>query len=442
MLLLVAVDAAHPLLQPGRVPGQVPVQQPPGELHVQPLARRVGADHVLGAALSPRPAEELDLPLPLAEVHPAVNLGDRPGEAEPFEPPDEVDEGVAVLGEDEQLLVPGLGVVQDLPELVELRLVPPGVHLPGQVQERPDLVPLGLEFRQRDRHDAAQGLGLGDLVLLLAPLGGLLVGGLLLEHVLGVVQLPLQGRQFLGGDPARLDEFDPLVELLGPAFEGPQQGVGRTGQPPLEDGHRQPGRRAVEDAGAVVVGLDVGGRLVVEGLLADLPPGEVVAERVADPARVDAFALEVDHLLLGTPEEVAAAGVVRVGVEGVHRGQGVGLQQPPEGVVGEVLAHVGRGRQQQQVGAGPVQRPAGLAGRDAGQGLGDPIAVGLADGEVGLTVGPELVGLVEDGQVVGLDTRLLEPGEGPLAGQGIDADDHPVAAVARERVAGPGSPSR
>ena len=125
---------------------------------------------------------------------------------------------------------------------------------------------------------------------------------------------------------------------------------------------------------------------------------------------------------------MAAAGVGRVGVEGVHRGEDVGLQQPPEGVVREVLAHVRRGGQQQQVVAGPVERPAGVADRDARQRLGDPVAVGLADGEVGLAVRAELVGLVEDDQVVGLDAGLLEPGERALAGQGVDADDEPVAA--------------
>ena len=55
--------------------------------------------------------------------------------------------------------------------------------------------------------------------------------------------------------------------------------------------------------------------------------------------------------------------------------------------------------------------------------LGDPITVRLADREVGLAVGRELVALVEDAQVVGLDRGFLEPGEGSLAGQRIDADD-------------------
>ena len=44
------------------------------------------------------------------------------------------------------------------------------------------------------------------------------------------------------------------------------------------------------------------------------------------------------------------------------------------------------------------------------------------------------MGFVEDAQVVWLDARLLEPGEGSLAAQGIDADDQTVAVRSSERV--------
>ena len=81
------------------------------------------------------------------------------------------------------------------------------------------------------------------------------------------------------------------------------------------------------------------------------------------------------------------------------------------------------GGQQQQVVAGPAERPAGVADRYARQRLGEPVSLGLLDGEVGLAVRTELVSLVEDAEVVGLDAGLLEPGEGLLARQGIDADD-------------------
>ena len=140
----------------------------------------------------PRLAEELDLLLALAGSPCRRGLGDLAGEAQALQPPDEEVERVAVLGEDDQLLVAELGVAQDLAELVELRLVPPGVDLRRQLQERSDLLPLGLQLRERDGDDAAQRLVLGDLVLLPAALGRLLVAGLLLEDVLGVVELPLQ----------------------------------------------------------------------------------------------------------------------------------------------------------------------------------------------------------------------------------------------------------
>ena len=133
--LLVAVDAAHPLLEPRRVPGDVPVEQPPGKLHVEALTRRVGADHVQGAAFVGRLAEELDLDLTLAKVHAAVNSSDLAGEAQPFEPPDEIDERVAMLGEDDPLLVARLGVVEVLAQLLELRLIPLGVYLLRQAEE-------------------------------------------------------------------------------------------------------------------------------------------------------------------------------------------------------------------------------------------------------------------------------------------------------------------
>ncbi len=47
----------------------------------------------------------------------------------------------------------------------------------------------------------------------------------------------------------------------------------------------------------------------------------------------------------------------------------------------------------------------------------------------------ELVALVEDAEVVGLDGGFLEPGEGAVAGERVDADDDQVAARPRERVA-------
>ena len=198
-------------------------------------------------------------------------------------------------------------------------------------------------------------------------------------------------RQLVGGDLARPDRLDQPVELLQATLEGAKQGVSRARQPALEDGHGEPGRRAVQDAGAVVVVVDVVGRLVVEGLLADLALRQVVAEGVADAARVDALAVEADHLLLGAADEVTAPGVGRIGVEGVHRRQDFGLQQPPESIVREVLAHVRRGGQEQKMVAAQSSDQRGSPSLDARERLGDPVAIGLADREVRLAIGAELV---------------------------------------------------
>jgi hypothetical protein len=53
-LVLGAVSPARPQLQPRRVPGDVPVERPLAEWHVQALAGRVGADPVEGATLLAR----------------------------------------------------------------------------------------------------------------------------------------------------------------------------------------------------------------------------------------------------------------------------------------------------------------------------------------------------------------------------------------------------
>ena len=124
-----------------------------------------------------------------------------------------------------------------------------------------------------------------------------------------------------------------------------------------------------------------------------------------------------------------------IAFKGVHGREDVGLQEPPQGVIREILAHVRRGRQQQQVVAGPRERPPRNAPRDTRQRLGDAVAVGLADGEVGLAVGAELVRLVEDAEVIRFDSGILKPGERAIAPEGIDADDDQVAGRPREGIA-------
>ncbi len=78
--------------------------------------------------------------------------------------------------------------------------------------------------------------------------------------------------------------------------------------------------------------------------------------------------------------------------------------------------------------------PAGVAELDAHERFGDPVAIRLADREVRLPVGPELVALVEDAEVVGLDRGFLKPGERAFAGERVDADDSQVAGWPGERI--------
>ena len=89
------------------------------------------------------------------------------------------------------------------------------------------------------------------------------------------------------------------------------------------------------------------------------------------------------------------------------------------------------------MGDAPVQPPARVVGPGAGQGLAQPVAIGLADVEVRLAVGRQLVRLVENRQVVGRGSWLLQVGKGALAGQSIHADDDQVAVKIGEGVGVP-----
>ena len=189
-----------------------------------------------------------------------------------------------------------------------------------------------------------------SFVLFLAVLGRLLVGGLACPDV----SSSSPSRCWRSSScstvirPSCTSAIRP-VELLDPALERPQQRVGGTGQTALEDAHGQAGRRAVQQLGPVVDEAQVVGRLVVERLLADVALGQVVAQRVGDPLRIERRAVEADHLLLGPADEVPLPRVGRVVVERLGRREHLRLQQPPQGVVRVVLAHVRRGREQQQV---------------------------------------------------------------------------------------------
>src|SRR5581483_2555200 len=98
VLLPVAVNATHALLEAIRVPGQVPVDHDPTELQVDALTRCVRCNHELCRSTKLLLCRDAVL-----ELHPAMNGTD----AVPPLPEllREVRERVPVLGEDENLLV-------------------------------------------------------------------------------------------------------------------------------------------------------------------------------------------------------------------------------------------------------------------------------------------------------------------------------------------------
>ena len=82
----------------------------------------------------------------------------------------------------------------------------------------------------------------------------------------------------------------------------------------------------------------------------------------------------------------------------------------------------------------PGQRPRRVQSRNAGQRLGQPVPIRLADAQVVAAIRRQLVGLVEDHQVVRHDGRFPEAGEHLGASQRVDADDDLIAVFADERV--------
>ena len=124
VLLFVAMDAAHPLLQSRRIPGDIVIHHQPAELQVDALGGGIGADHVGGAAFLGCAAEEIDLLLAFEVVHRAVDLRDPAGEAHTFETADQEVEGVAMFGKDENLFVAPFRIADNIAKFFELGIVP------------------------------------------------------------------------------------------------------------------------------------------------------------------------------------------------------------------------------------------------------------------------------------------------------------------------------
>ena len=145
--LPVAVDAAHALLEAGRVPGHVVVHHEPAELQVDALARGVGRDQVVGAAVAERTAEQIHLRLALAVVEAAVDRRHLAGEPQPLEATDQELAGVAMLGEHDELLAGERRVAQHAAQLLELRVLAVFGQTPCPGEQRLHLDALSLRER-------------------------------------------------------------------------------------------------------------------------------------------------------------------------------------------------------------------------------------------------------------------------------------------------------
>ena len=393
-LLAVAVDAAHALFEPRRVPRYVVVHHQPAELEVDALAGGVGRYQIRGAAPVRRPPERGDLRFPRAVVEAAVDQGDPAGETQPFEPADEEFRGVAVLGEDDEFLAGEVGRAQYGAEFLEFGvLAGQPARLIGKDLHRGAFLP---EIGQRQRDEAAQGVRLELLVAFASRVVGILVRGAVLEEVGRAAQPPLPARQFVRAAGAH--QFDGVVQAFQATFERTPQRMGRTGLAALEHAHGQPRRGAVEDAGLVVRVRDVAGRGLVQALLRG---AQRIAQGVAPALRIEGAAVEADHFFFGPADEVVTPPGGRKRPECLEGRQRVRHEQPPQAVVGEVLAHVRRRGQQQDVGGRPAQIPPRVVRGESGERLGEPVTVGLADGEIRLAVGGQFVGFVEHDEVVG-----------------------------------------
>ena len=270
-----------------------------------------------------------------------------------------------------------------------------------------------------------------------AGVPAVLVGRPGLEEIRRFPDALLTPLQLVGA--ARGDEFDRFVQPLQAALERARQRIGRTGQPALEYAHGEAGRGPIQNA-RLVVGLeDVLGRRFVK---LPLLRAQIVAERVAAPLRIQGPTVEMEHFLLGSTDEMTAATLFREGFERVEGGKRIGQEQPPKAVIGKILSHMRRRGQKQEVRRGPAEIPAGIVRGQAGHRFGETIPAGLANVEVLVAVGRQLVGFVEHDDVVGprgsRGDGFAHPREHPLGRERVDADDEAIAFRPGERVSAAG----
>ena len=180
-----AVDAAEALLDPVRVPRQVVVDHEVGALEVQALAGGVGRDQDPGVDVL---GEQLCDLAALLAPDAAVDGDHGVGAAEEIaDPLGEVLQGVAVLGEDDDLLAGDHRVVGE--QLAELGPLLVGAAVPDPAGEL-DQVGEDREFLVEFGDRAGGGGGVGDLGF---DLLGLLAGQVVAVHGARVGQVGLGG---------------------------------------------------------------------------------------------------------------------------------------------------------------------------------------------------------------------------------------------------------
>ena len=190
-----------------------------------------------------------------------------------------------------------------------------------------------------------------ELLVAFAPAGlvNVFICGVRFKKIRCLPETLLAAVQLVG--TAGANQFDSFVQALQAALKRTQQGVGRTGQATLEYAHGQTGRRAIQNA-RFIIGLgDVCGCCIVELLLCR---AEGIAQRVALALRVEGLTVEADHFFLGPSDKIAGALRLRKGLEGIEGCKRVRREQPPEVIIREVLAHMWRGGQQQDVRCRPA----------------------------------------------------------------------------------------
>ena len=363
-----------------------------------------------------------------------------------------------MLGEDQPLLGGVDGVLQHLAQLLELGLAAGLDDRLGPRGQSVHDLDLALQVLDVGGDDRAEHGRLEVLVTLCRGAGRRRARAVVRHIFVGSMGVEIVGRvqaveassaagHVRRSERAGAQGLGRLRQLGRPPLERAQQRPRRASQPPLKDAHCQADRAAPRRLAVDVA--EVVGRGVVEGLLAVGAGREFVAEGVAGAGAVERATLQVPHLLLGAPEEVAAPLASREAPERFAGREDVGVQQPPQVMVGGVLPHVGRRGQQQEVAGGPAEagvlgawgrvpgvwRATGVRGRAAGQRLRQAVPPGLARAPV-VCGGRQLVGLVEDDQVVGFDVGIAQRAEDAFARQRVDRDDRQVTRPSLERIAG------